>query len=198
MLIKCTKLLMVWQVFSYCVQGGAMCRIYFKIIFMGFTLLFSNVSFAGKKQCEPYLDNLRNIQSQQKQGHSLKRGERLNKLETKARKNWWQCEQGKLKKAKRSKNQKKQQKNKIVTRRSLSTISLTHVTKENIEPFKTSTPLVMKSRYQGKQLQAWLLYYQQPKKCSRPKTTKQFAFCVENRRTQQLAFEKVDATVSIQ
>jgi hypothetical protein len=60
-----------------------------------------------------------------------------------------------------------------------------------------SSPLIIKSRYQGKQLQAWLLYYQQPKKCLRPKTTKQFAFCVENRINQQLAFEKVDATISI-
>jgi hypothetical protein len=80
---------------------------YFKIIFMGFTLVFSHASYAGKKQCQPYLDKLRNVQSQQKQGHSLKRAERLNKLEAKARKIWWQCEQGHLKKVKMSKKIKK-------------------------------------------------------------------------------------------
>jgi hypothetical protein len=49
----------------------------------------------------------------------------------------------------------------------------------------------MKSRYEGKQRQAWLKYYQQPKQCMRPKTINQFAICVENRRLQQLSFEKL-------
>jgi hypothetical protein len=172
-----------------------MCGMYFKIIFIGFTLVFSHASYAGKKQCQPYLDKLRNVQSQQKQGHSLKRGERLKKLETKARKIWWQCEQGHLKKVKVSDKTKK--KNKRTKRKAISVASLSDISKVKVKPFKVSSPLVIKSRYQGKQLQAWLLYYQQPKKCLRPKTTKQFAFCVENRIKQQLAFEEVDATISI-
>ena len=164
---------------------------------MSITLVFSHASYAGKKQCQSYLDKLRNIQSQQKQGHSLKRGESLNKLETKARKKWWQCEQGHLKKAKRNKKKKRPQKNKSAKQPSLKGGSLAYISKVNVKPFKTSAPLVLKSRFQGEKLQAWLLYYQQPQKCLRPKSTKQFAFCVENRRDQQLAFEKIDAIVHI-
>lgn len=177
------------------IQGIVMRGIYFKVILIGITIACTQESYAGKRQCQPYLDKLRNVQSQQKQGHSLKRGESLNKQENKARKIWWQCEQGHLKKTHSSKN--KQQKNKRPKQQSLTAASLTKMSKVSIKPFQTTAPLLLKSRYQGKQLQAWLLYYRQPKKCSRPKTTKQFAFCVEDRRNQQLAFEKSDATVNI-
>jgi hypothetical protein len=175
--------------------------VYFKVFFIGMILVFAQVSYAGGKKCQPYFDKLRNVQSQQKQGHNLKRGESLNKQEAKARNKWWQCEQGHLKIAKKSKKSKKSKKNKpqnnkIVKQRSLTAKPLITISKVNVKPFQTSAPLVLKSRYQGKQLQAWLLYYQQPKKCLRPKTTKQFAFCVENRRNQQLLFEKNDAIVS--
>jgi hypothetical protein len=181
---------------SASVQGRAMYRVYLKVFLMSITLVFSHASYAGKKQCQSYLDKLRNIQSQQKQGHSLKRGGSLNKQEAKARNKWWQCEQGHLKMAKKSKK-KKPQNNKIVKQRSLTAKPLITISRVNVKPFQTSAPLVLKSRYQGKQLQAWLLYYQQSKKCLRPKTTKQFAFCVENRRAQQLTFEKIDAIVHI-
>lgn len=180
------------------IQGIVMCGIYFKVIFIGITIAFTQVSYAGKRQCQPYLDKLRNVQSQQKQGHSLKRGESLNKQEDKARKIWWQCEQGHLKKTHSSNKQKKQQKYKMPKQQSLTAVSLTQMSKVSVKPFQTTAPLVIKSRYQGKQLQAWLQYYRQPKKCSRPKTTKQFAFCVEDRRNQQLVFEKSDATLNIQ
>ena len=174
-----------------------MCGVYSKIIFIGISLVISQVSYGEKKQCQAYLDKLRNVQSQQKQGHSLKRGNNLNKLEAKARKKWWQCSQGHLKKARSSKNQKKQQKHTISKQQRLTATSLTPISKVSVRPFQTTAPVVIKSRYQGKQLQAWLLYYRQPKKCSRPKTTKQFAFCVEDRRNQQLSFEKRDVIVSL-
>ena len=61
-----------------------MCGVYSKIIFIGISLVISQVSYGEKKQCQAYLDKLRNVQSQQKQGHSLKRGNNLNKLEAKA------------------------------------------------------------------------------------------------------------------
>lgn len=170
-------------------------KFYFDIFFIGVVLFFSATSFAGKKQCKPYLAKLHNIQAQQKQGHSLKRSESLNKREAKARKKWWQCERGLLKKAKRN---KKKQKKVIVKRQPLPENSRKNSSKGKLKPFQTSRAVVVKSRYQGKQLQAWILYYQQPKKCQRPKSTKQFAFCVENRRAQQIAFEKVDATVDVQ
>ena len=179
------------------IQGIVMRGIYFKVILIGITIACTQESYAGKRQCQPYLDKLRNVQSQQKQGHSLKRGESLNKQESKARNIWWKCEQGHLKKTHLSNKQKKQKKSKVPKQQRVTKASLTQMSKVSLKPFQMTAPLVVKSRYQGKQLQAWLLYYRQPKKCSRPKTTKQFAFCVEDRRNQQLAFEKSDATVNI-
>jgi len=182
-----------------------MCRVYLQVLFIGMALVFSPASYAGKKQCKPYLDNLRNIQSQQKQGHSLKRSESLNKRETKARNKWWRCERGLLQKVKvsksKNKSKKHKQKNSTVKRQSISVNTRRNVTKVNIKPFRSTAAMVVKSRYQGLQLYAWLEYYQQPKKCLRPKNTKQFAFCVEDRRKQQLAFDlvfnKSDATVNV-
>ena len=178
-----------------CTKGIVMRGIYFKVIFIGITIILSQVSYAGKRQCQTYLDKLRNVQSQQKQGHTLKRGESLNKQESKARNIWWKCEQGHLKKTHLSNKQKKQKKSKVPKQQRVTKASLTQMSKVSLKPFQMTAPLVVKSRYQGKQLQAWLVYYRQPKKCSRPKTTKQFAFCVEDRRNQQRSFEKNDATV---
>jgi len=173
-------------------------KAYFFLLFVIFTLLFSMPSYAGKKQCKAYLEKLHNIQTQQKQGNSLKRSESLKKRETKARHKWWQCERGQLKTLKPKSNKQKKPKGKLASRQPKRINLLKEVMKPKIKPFQTSNAVVIKSRYQGKKLEAWLQYYQQPKKCQRPKSTKQFAFCVENRRMQQLAFEKIDATVEVQ
>jgi hypothetical protein len=159
------------------------------------SLLFSVPSFAGKKHCQSYLEKLRNVQSLQRQGHNLKRSENLNKREAKLRKKWWQCERGLLKTTKNSKTKKQkkrnaQQKQKAQREKRKALINDSLMVNASVSPFQTSAAVVIKSRYQGKQLQAWLKYYHQPKQCSRPKTTKQFVFCVEDRRIQQLAFEK--------
>jgi hypothetical protein len=154
---------------------------------MVIALVYSQASFAGKKQCKPYLDKLHNIQSQQKQGHSLKRSNSLNKQEAKTRKMWWQCERGLIKKVKNG--YKKKKKSALVKRQKLSVPSLKNIPKVKLTSFQTSAAVVVKSHYQGEKLHAWLQFYQQPKKCFRPKTTKQFAFCVEDKITQQLAFE---------
>ncbi|MFT6207041.1 MAG: hypothetical protein ACJA0T_000945 [Colwellia sp.] len=178
-------------------QGGAVNSVYFQTYFIGIMLTFSYESYAGKKECQSYADKLRNVQSQQRQGHSLKRSESLNQQEKVARKKWWQCERGRLKKVKG--NHKKKQKNIAVNLyQPLSPILSRDLKKGSSKPFQTSAPVVIKSRYQGKQMQAWLQYYQQPKKCLRPKTTRQFAYCVENRRIQQLAFEKSEITTIVE
>ncbi|TWX53003.1 hypothetical protein [Colwellia hornerae] len=170
-----------------------MYKIHFQIFFISLALTFSHQSYAEKKHCQFYADKLHNIQSQQRQGHSLKRSESLKKQQESAREKWWQCQQGQLKKPTSNKQniQKKKQRKNSVKGQHLSGSSASDVKKTRIEPFETSAALVLKSRYQGKKLQAWLEYYQQPKQCSRPKTIKKFAFCVENRRTQQLAFDKM-------
>ena len=61
-------------------------KVYRQVTFFSLILLYLPVSYAGKSQCQPYLDKLRNVQSQQRQGHSFKQGESLNKREAKARK----------------------------------------------------------------------------------------------------------------
>jgi len=164
--------------------------VYQKVTVFSVMLLYVPISHAGKAECQPYLDKLRNVQSQQRQSHSNKRSESLNKREAKARKKWWKCERGLLKVAK----SRKKKKTKPVTAVKKQQLAI-HTKRKGIEvnktPFKTSSPLIIKSRFQGKQLQAWLQYYQQPKQCQRPKTTKQFAFCVEDRRLQQVSFAKL-------
>jgi len=178
-----------------------MCKVYFQLLFLGFVLAFSPTSYAGKKQCKAYLVNLRNIQSQQKQGHNLKRNESLNKREAKARNKWWRCERGLLTKMVSRKSKNNNQNDNAIKRQSIPVNTVKNDSKVNIKPFSTTADVMIKSRYQGLQLYAWLEYYQQPKKCSRPKSTKQFAFCVEDRRRQQLAFDTVykksDATLNV-
>jgi len=170
-----------------------MYKVHFKLFFISMTLIFSQQSFAGKKHCQRYEDKLANIQSQQRQGHSVKRSERLKKQEESARTKWWQCQQSRLKKpiVNKQNKQKKKPRKISVKGQQLSRSSASDIKENRIDPFETSAALVLKSRYQGEKLRAWLEYYQQPKQCSRPKTIKKFAFCVENRRTQQLAFDKM-------
>jgi hypothetical protein len=168
-------------------------NVYLKVAFVSVVLFYIPASYAGKSQCQSYLDKLRNVQSQQRQGHGFKKSESLNKREAKARKMWWQCERGLLKTNKnknKNRKKKKQKQSKVATTYSLPTNTIKARAKLNQSPFQTSNALVIKLRYQGKQLQDWLKYYQQPKQCMRPKTTRQFAFCVEDRRLQQMSFEK--------
>jgi len=141
---------------------------------------------AGKKQCQPYLKKLHTIQSLQRQGHSLKSSNSLNKRENKARDRWWQCEQGKLpvKGKKKSKNKKKIKKGKIKPLLDFDSSD------KKVTPFATQKSLTFKGKYQGEKLFSWLKYYQQPAVCIRPKTTKKFAYCMEDKLEQQSVFEK--------
>lgn len=160
------------------------------LIFVG--LLFSLNSFsvwATKKACQPYLDKLRNIQSQQRAGYSNKKGRSLADGEKKARDKWWQCQQGKLPKNKRKKAKKK---SKFTNEAKASTSSVKpaiyKLTKTNTLSF--SSKLTIKSKFQGAKQQAWLDYYQQPKKCKVPQSTKIFAYCLENEQKQQQVFDR--------
>jgi len=146
--------------------------------------LYSAVANAGKKQCQPYLEKLHKIQSLQRQAHSLKSSNSLNRRESTARDKWWQCEQGKLPVKKKA---KKKQKNQISKYKSLPKLDYSV---GKIVPFETKKALVFKGRYQGKTQLAWLKYYQQPKACKRPKSTKKFAYCMEDKLNQQSSFEK--------
>jgi hypothetical protein len=147
--------------------------------------LFLSPVHAGKKQCQPYLKKLHNIQSMQRQAHSLKSSNSLNNRENKARNKWWQCEQGKLP----IKHKKKSKKKKVKTIKAKILGDFNLPVKKS-GPFITEKPLVFKTRFQGDKQFLWLKYYQQPKACIRPKSTKKFAYCMEDKRKQQRDFEK--------
>jgi hypothetical protein len=152
-------------------------------------IFFSNTAIAGKKRCKPLLDKLHNIQAQQRQGYSAKKGLSLQNRADKVRDKWWQCENASI--YSQSKKHKKKQKKKAKHTLSISA-NTSNVYNGNsgkvIKPFATSQAIVIKSRFKGKKQQAWLNYYQQPQKCQRAKTTKIFAFCVEDKSKQQEAF----------
>jgi len=140
----------------------------------------------AKKRCKPLLEKLQNIQALQRHGYSAKRGLSLRAREDKARDKWWQCEKSSGKKQKKS--NKKYQGKTVGVKSKLSKTKRKALSAGS--PFKTTSAIVIKSKYQGNKKQAWLAYYQQPMRCQRPKNLPVFASCSENKRTQRLAFEQ--------
>lgn len=149
-------------------------------------------AFAGKKHCQKYRQKLDNIKSQQRQGNSLKRSNSLAKKEAKARDTWWRCETGKLKPKKRKKSKKSQKAKKSKkTKSKLTLLKTKNNATQPVIPFSTSKAIVVRSvKYEGKKLQAWLLFYQPEAQCKRPKSIQTFSLCVEKKREQQQLFEK--------
>ncbi|MBA6297603.1 hypothetical protein [Colwellia sp. MB02u-9] len=154
---------------------------------------------AGKKHCQDYRQKLDNIQAQQRQANTHKRSHSLSSKEAKARDRWWRCETGKLKAKSKSKSKSKREKKskqKLASKkaqnknRSQSAALKLYKNSKALVPFASNNPLVMRSKYQGEQLQAWLVFYQPAKKCARPKSIQDFAKCVEDKRSQQTEFEK--------
>ena len=153
-------------------------------------LLLSPVQ--AKKRCKPLLDKLHNVQTQQRKGYSLKRGQSLRAKEDKARDKWWQCEHSsKFSKVNSKKKNKKSKYNKSQKRVVANNPIRSYSTKRSVAaPFSDSGAIVIKSKYQGDKKFAWLTFYQQPKKCQRPKNLPIFASCSENKQAQQLIFEQ--------
>ncbi|MBA6389713.1 hypothetical protein H4J38_02855 [Colwellia sp. BRX10-3] len=157
------------------------------------TLLSAFLATAGKKQCQGYRNKLDNIQAQQRQANSHKRSNSLATKETKARDTWWQCETGKLKPKSKKKKKSKPKKSHKKKPKKISSPPSDHKPYKKIKPlvpFASNNPVVMRSKYQGEKLQAWLTFYQPAKMCARPKSTQQFAACVEDKRLQQTEFDK--------
>ena len=138
---------------------------------------------AGKKVCLPYLAKLRNIQAQQRAGYSNKKGHLLAKKEQKSRDRWWQCEQGKLPKKKKNIKKKSIEKKLQVKKIKIPDNQNNAMNK----PFTSN--LVIRAKFHGQQQQNWLDYYQKPEKCRKVKSTKMFAFCIEDKNRQQQLFE---------
>tara|TARA_R110000787_G_scaffold130058_5_gene241965 strand:+ start:160 stop:699 length:540 start_codon:yes stop_codon:yes gene_type:complete len=156
-------------------------------------VLCSFLATAGKKHCQDYRKKLDNIQSKQRQANSNKRSNSLSTQEATARNKWWSCETGKLKvktKTKTKTKKRKKSKKKITNKQKKLKPSSKAVNNKPLVPFASSSPLVVRAKYQGAKLQAWLQFYQAAKVCARPKSTQQFAACVEDKHRQQVEFEK--------
>ena len=159
------------------------------ILLIIITFLFTPTAQA-KKRCKPLLEKLQNIQALQRHGYSAKRGLSLRAREDKARDKWWQCEKSGGKKQRKS-NKKYQNKTvRVNTKFKVEKSNAKRKTLNAGSPFKTTSAIVFKSKYQGNKKQAWLTFYQQPSRCQRPKSLQAFALCSENKRTQRLAFEQ--------
>ncbi|WP_426359789.1 hypothetical protein ACPUVO_06060 [Pseudocolwellia sp. HL-MZ19] len=148
-------------------------------------MVMSFQSYGAKKECAGLLDKFQNIQSQLKQGQSIKSSASLRKKEDIAREKWWDCENNKTTSSSTSKK-KKTYKKKVVKLKKTDKSIL----EDAPQVFSSNKNIVIKGRFSGdKQLQ-WLEYYQRPKKCGRPKTTQVFAFCMEDKTEQQNKFEQ--------
>jgi hypothetical protein len=171
-----------------------------RIMLSSLMLIFLCASFfatSGKKHCQGYRQKLDNIQAQQRQANTHKRSHSLSSKEAKARDRWWRCETGKLKAKFKSKSkQEKKSKQKVANTkiknktRSQSAALTLYKNSKALIPFASNNPLVMRAKYQGEKLWAWLVFYQPAKKCARPKSIQDFALCVEDKRSQQTKFEK--------
>jgi hypothetical protein len=157
-----------------------------KITLVLLFLIISTPVAAAKKRCKPLLEKLQNIQALQRNGYSSKRGQSLRNREDKARDKWWECEKGtsKVKQSSKKKKSNKTARNSVQERRVKNEVISAGV------PFKTNNVIFIKSKYQGEKKQAWFEYYQQPDKCSSPKSLSVFAYCSENKQLQQASFEK--------
>ncbi|GAW94569.1 MULTISPECIES: hypothetical protein [Colwellia] len=166
--------------------------------FIAVLLLTFSASTAAKKRCKPLLAKLHHIQTMQRKGYSLKRGETLRVKEDKARDKWWQCEHSslasfKVKYGKINKKSKKQSKKKKLAKNSIhySQMKIKRSQLVNkVARFNQGSAIVIKAKYQGDKKWAWLQFYQQPIKCQRPKNLNVFAYCSEDKQQQQGVFEQ--------
>jgi hypothetical protein len=84
-------------------------------IFLVIVIFLSVVPFyaQAKAGCEKHLNKVYKIQEKQREGHSAKQSNVLNKKEHNARKKWWECTKSAKKKiAKKKKKSKKKSKRK--------------------------------------------------------------------------------------
>jgi hypothetical protein len=149
-------------------------------------MITSFESFGAKKECAELLEKFQNIQSQLKQGQSIKSSASLRKQEDEARDKWWNCENNKSTSSSKNENIKTAKKKAIVKSTTSDNATLQYAP----QVFSSNKDIVIKGRFSGEKQFQWLEYYQRPKKCARPKTTQVFAFCMEDKTEQQNKFEE--------
>jgi len=168
------------------------------LLFIFFIVVcFPSSSAIAKKRCKSLLAKLHNIQTMQRKGYSLTKGDSLRDREDKARNNWWKCEQGKDDKLKNHKKKGTKKKSHSVKSKRIKQTNQQkakqknkHTKLKSATPFKTNHAIIIQSKYQGSKKRAWQNYYQQPVQCKRPKKLTVFATCTENKKTQRASFEK--------
>lgn len=169
--------------------------LFFRVLFLpALVLVLSNSASAA--DCNKYLDSLNKIRAQQRAGYSAQRGNKLKERENKAHKKWWDCKSGRLSSKAKKKSTLAQKKGKtqyrygVTNAQGSQTYKLPNVPKNGF----SSQAIVAKKRYQGNQQKRWLVFYEKPKGCSRPKTMKEFTYCIEDKNNQQLQFEQLEAS----
>ena len=167
------------------------------LLTLSLTLLCFSTTSESKSSCTKHLNKLHLIQAKQRLGHSLPRSNTLNQQEAKTRNLWWQCENSPAKNKKSPKKYLAKTKNKkqaiqqTTLKHNSSLLTHKYQRQKSNTPFKSSSAIVIKEKFAGKKKYAWLKYYRQPDQCIKPKTLAIFAFCVEDRQTQQGYFEKI-------
>lgn len=157
-----------------------------------------NIASAGQQNCQSYENKLKLLRIKQKQGNSAKRQQSLKTQEDKAWKKLQLCKRGQLtgksntksKGKKGSKKKKVASKQKNIVAKKHQAIVNKNETRKPLTPLVANNPVVIKSKYQGEQLQAWLNFYQSPKRCRNTKTMQDFVWCAEDKRRQQVIFEQ--------
>ena len=122
-----------------------------------FIILFSSFEvIAGKKHCQSYRKKLDSIQAKQRQANSNKRSNSLATQEAKARKTWWQCENGKLKPKAKKKPRvkiKRTNKKKVINLRRVD--GKKAKSPKPIMPFSTQNSVMIHAKYQGEKRCSW-------------------------------------------
>ena len=150
-----------------------------------------NIASAGQQNCQSYENKLKLLRIKQKQGNSVKRQQSLKTQEDKAWKKLQFCKRGQLTGKSNTKGKgKKGNKKKKVASKQKNIVAKKHQTRKPLRPLVANNPVVIKSKYQGEQLQAWLTFYQSPKRCRNTKTMQDFVWCAEDKRRQQVIFEQ--------
>jgi len=116
------------------------------ICLLALILFFSQNAVAGKKRCQSLLTKLQNIQAQQRQGYSAKKGISLQARADKARDKWWRCEN--TSKYSKSQRSKKGQRKSLAKKRNLTSVN--KINDQKSKPFISSQAIVIKSRFKGK------------------------------------------------
>ena len=169
-----------------------------KLVFIFVVISAFMLEASAKNTCKPQLKKLQQIQAKQREGHSLSRGKTLRAQENVARELWWQCSRGIKKNTVKSSSKQADKKSKIGVLKVIKENKRggglkdkrISIAKNQKTPRYQNQKIIIKQKYKGRKKYEWLAFYQQPSKCKHPKNLHVFAFCAEDKLTQQKQFER--------